>query len=176
MTTVSRPRLIRNSQTLVADQTGYRQLKATGVGSFCAYKSVDQTNVPNSTWTKVTFGAEEFDVSNWYDTSTSRFTPRQPGFYRLSAMIFASDAGSNQEVQVAIYKNGSIYKTGVAGLSGGGVGGAKVNVSVTAKADGDDYFEVYFWHEVAGDTTDINAPSSIEHNFFEGEFIALQGS
>jgi len=79
--------LSQNPQQALHSQTAYRQGKAFGVGSFAAYKGVAQENIPSEAITAVTFDTEEFDVSNWYDTSTSLYTPKQKGFYRISCQV-----------------------------------------------------------------------------------------
>lgn len=60
---------------------------------------------------EVAFDTEEFDVSAWHDTSTGRFTPQVPGYYRLNARASAS-ASTDIDFAVNLLKNGTIYKRG----------------------------------------------------------------
>jgi hypothetical protein len=62
-----------------------------------------------NTWTKVMLTSEEFDTNSCFDNTTNyRFTPTVAGYYQLNAYIDTSGA---TYVQIAIYKNGALYKT-----------------------------------------------------------------
>lgn len=62
-----------------------------------------------NTWTKVMLTSEEFDTNNCFDNITNyRFTPTVAGYYQFNAYIETSGA---TYVQIAIYKNGALYKT-----------------------------------------------------------------
>jgi hypothetical protein len=74
--------------------------------AFSAWSTSNQS-VSGSTYTKVTFGTEEFDTNNNFASST--FTPTVAGYYQInSAIVFASTVTYGQ---IAIYKNGVLYKT-----------------------------------------------------------------
>jgi len=76
--------------------------------AFSAYASAGVVNITQSTYTKVTFGTEEFDTNSNF--ASSRFTPTVAGYYQITGAVYASGGGGMREVRTAIYKNGSIYK------------------------------------------------------------------
>ena len=76
--------------------------------AFRAEKASNQ-NIPNETWTKVTFENEGFDTNSSYDTSNSRFTipSGMGGKYFVGANILVRNAGDVNTIDYAIYINGS---------------------------------------------------------------------
>jgi len=179
MTTISRPPLDRGPQRTLADKTNFRTIKATGLGTFSAHKNADQLNIPDAP-TKVTFDHVEYNPSNWYDATLSRFTPKQHGFYRFSCQIFVDAGVQNKHVTLILYKNGSSYKildhqqasatddilcAGTGIVKSGGTAGAL------------DYWEIFTVHDFGAGNFDITVPGATEEsNYFEAEFIAYQGS
>lgn len=171
---IARNPIVGQPQRTIAEQTAFRQLKQLGLGTFSAHKNADQTGI--TTGTKITFDDAEYNPSDWYSTSTSRFTPKQKGYYRMNAQIFVDSGVANKHISLILYKNGAKYKvfdhrqmsnTDDVVTAGGGI----------VKADGDDYFEIYVDHDAAPATLDITAPAATEEsNYFEGELIAPHGS
>ena len=86
--------------------------RSVAVGSFSAYQSSNQS-MPATTFTKVLFQTEEYDVSGWYDTSTSRFTPQLEGVYSFVAQWTSQSAMANGQWQVHLYLNGTTYRAAV---------------------------------------------------------------
>lgn len=172
---IARDPIVGGPQRTVAEQTAYRQLKRLGIGTFSAHKNVDQLNIPNGP-TLITFNDAEYNPSNWYSIATSRYTPKQRGYYRFNCQIFLDAGIATKHVSLILYKNGSSYKildhrqmarTDDFLIAGTGI----------AKSDGDDYWDIYMEHDGAPTTLDITAPVSTEEsNFFEGELISEYGS
>lgn len=110
--------------------------------AFSAHKNgVDQTGIASGTETKVTFGAEDFDLGGYYDAATSRFTP-PAGIYRLQAYLyFAGGLVDQSDYGICFYRNGSKIKQRFLRASGTGLAGCEFSCLVTA--NGTDYFEVY---------------------------------
>jgi hypothetical protein len=80
--------------------------------AFEAYRSSAQT-VSDATVTKVQYDTETFDTDNCYDNSTNyRFTPTVAGKYFVYVSIQAASSVANdiKQVQIQLYKNGSIYR------------------------------------------------------------------
>lgn len=60
-------------------------------------------------WIVVTMAAEQFDVSSWYDTATSKYTPLRAGYYLLHTHIHESTVGTGHRLIAGISKNGTLY-------------------------------------------------------------------
>ena len=83
---------------------------------FMAYQSTLQA-LPATTFTKLSFQAEEYDTHSAFSAgtmvtsgdSTNRFTPQVAGFYQVNALW--SPAAGVQAVS-GLYKNGVSYKAG----------------------------------------------------------------
>jgi hypothetical protein len=86
---------------------------ATGVAgtgpAFAAWQSTAQTALGPTTFTKLLFQTEEFDTNNNFASST--FTPTVAGYYQINGSMQIN--GTTNGALVAIYKNGSLYKTGM---------------------------------------------------------------
>lgn len=71
--------------------------------AFSACSAVNQTVVA-ATYTKITFGTEEFDLSNTF--ATSRFTPNVAGYYQLNFIVTGDTNIANGLATCSLYKNG----------------------------------------------------------------------
>jgi hypothetical protein len=111
--TVSRLAVGTNGQVLTADSTAATGIKwATAAGgsslpTFSAYASTNQS-FSTATWTKITFGAEEWDTNTNF--ASNRFTPTVAGYYTIAGRVDLSGFGSGSVGYLAVYKNGAIYK------------------------------------------------------------------
>lgn len=75
---------------------------------FSASLSASQT-ISNNTATKIAVNTELADSNSWYDNVTNfRFNPQLAGKYRINGS-FAMTATTITEVDIYIYKNGSLY-------------------------------------------------------------------
>jgi hypothetical protein len=88
---------------------------ATGFGgantpSFQAQNS-SRTTVATNTYTKIAYTTENWDLGGDYDASNSRFTPQTAGKYYVYHSGGFNTGDDFEPLRVAIYKNGSIYKT-----------------------------------------------------------------
>jgi hypothetical protein len=108
--------------------------------AFSAYQSAAQS-ITGSVNTKVTMDLEEFDTASCFNTSTYRFTPTVAGYYQFNWLV---NMGSySNRYTSALYKNGSVTKTGVNGI-GNGSNNAGSGGSAIVNANGStDYFEIY---------------------------------
>lgn len=76
--------------------------------AFSATKSNAQS-YSNNVNTKITFPDEQYDTSNCYDASNSRFTPNVAGFYQVNILMLHNySAGTPTSASVIIFKNGSM--------------------------------------------------------------------
>ncbi|MFU0503664.1 hypothetical protein [Pseudaminobacter sp. NGMCC 1.201702] len=134
---------------------------------FKAHKNnVNQTAIVTGTATKISFGSESFDIGNYYDTATSRFTP-PAGKYRLSAtLLTASGMVDQSAAAVMIYQNGA--RIARAYLVASGTTNISPSITTIVSADGTDYFEVFFEAFGTGDKA-INGEAT--STWFCGEAI-----
>lgn len=77
--------------------------------AFSAYVAANQT-ISSSTYTKVNFDTEEFDLGSCYDTTNKRWTPNKAGYYFVSANVNNAASNTPTIFICGIYKNGTIYK------------------------------------------------------------------
>ena len=133
--------------TVVTSNSPASDLPSTIAGpAFSSTKSGsgDQPISANTT-TKVTFETEQWDLTNDYDTSNSRFTPSVQGYYHFNSAFYFKAPTDGSVVQIQLYKNGSVFKWGNI-LTSAGTSSHSPNLSATAYANGTtDYFEIYIW-------------------------------
>ena len=129
--------------------------------AFSAWQSSAQ-GVSASTWTKLNFQTEEFDVASNYDTTNMRFTPNVAGYYQVNANAMGNN---NAQVITAIYKNGTEFKRGSQVYSTTGQGS---NVAAIVYLNGTtDYIECWFYS--TGSVQTIQAYQSI--TYFQAAMI-----
>lgn len=79
--------------------------------AFSAYASTGQT-LTNNTFTKIQINTKEFDTASCFDATTNyRFTPTVAGYYQVSGAVMFTANAINIRLS-AIYKNGTIFKSG----------------------------------------------------------------
>jgi hypothetical protein len=105
--------------------------------AFSAYSTTNQS-LTSGVWTKVTFGAEDFDTNTNF--ASSRFTPTVAGYYQINACAYMGASSGGADQYLAFYKNGANYKTCVYQVVAFGI----ANGSITLYMNGStDYVEVY---------------------------------
>ncbi len=132
---------------------------ATGFGAntpaFVAYKTSNQS-ISNASATKITFEAEQVDSGSVYDTSNSRFTPGETGYYWIGAR-WRYDTGTDFDTaQYRIYKNGSIIAKSTF-INQNANGGFLNMIIYTGSAS--DYYEMYGYQN-SGGSVSINGDST----------------
>lgn len=130
-----------NGQVLTADSTAATGIKwatpaVTGLPAFSANADTNQS-ISGSTWTKITFGSEEFDTNSNF--ASSRFTPTVAGYYQINARAYigATSSGFNY---ISLYKNGTLYKYFFAQNVGDFFSGGSSLVYLNGTTD---YIEIY---------------------------------
>lgn len=149
--------------------------RATGVpgsggaakAAFRAHKNGSaQTGVADSTNTVVTFGTEVFDIGGYYNVANSRWTP-PAGTVMLSASVFLTGtitAGATFVVQ--FFKNSGVV-AGVVQFAATNNAGAHVTAIDTC--DGDDFYEVLVFIDLASGTGVINGAA--QNTWFAGSML-----
>lgn len=128
------------------------------IGSFEAYRAAAWTVAGSSVATKISFDAETFDVSSWFDIATNvgRFTPQKAGYYQLSAYLsLAANIAAGNYVLMSVYKNGSNHRE-MNIVPQNSIFNPRLGGQATVFANGStDYFEIYYVNSgaaVAGTT------------------------
>ena len=103
--------------------------------AFSAIRVGNQT-VSASTYTKVTYTAENFDTNSCFASNT--FTPNVAGYYFITAQIGLNSTGT---CIIQLWKNGSSFRDGTA-FNATNI--YAINISELVYANGTtDYFEIY---------------------------------
>jgi hypothetical protein len=133
--------------------------------TFSANKNgTNQAGITSSTYTKVTFGTEAWDIGGYYDASTSKFIPPAGKYQIIMSITVSGVATTGDPIILAIYKNGSILhnlQTSVVIAGGGG----RANGSCIINANGTDEFEFYIY---AGSSLTYSVEGAITETFVQG--------
>ena len=106
--TLAAPVTNSNQTATLPDATGTVMVSGN-MPAFIAYSTATQT-FSSGTWTKAQFNNKLYDTNSNFDATTNyRFTPTVAGYYQINS-IFPITTGMNY-AQIAIYKNGSAYKS-----------------------------------------------------------------
>ena len=130
------------SSTGLAINAGNITLSSTAAPAFRAYRGSSNQTISAATATKVAFNAETFDTNNNFDSTTNyRFTPTVAGYYQVNSTVaFTTGAG-----QLGIYKNGSLYQTGIEVTYNGSLGGHLPVTDIVYCNGSTDYIEIYVY-------------------------------
>ena len=152
-----------NGTVLTADSAQGTGLKwetptSASLPAFSAYAATNQSFSQN-TFTKITFGTEEFDTNTNF--ASSRFTPTVAGYYELNTAAVSVQGGSNFTT-IYLYKNGTSYKQ-MSAMFGTE---AYIGNGITVYLDGStDYVEMYIF---ATGTSPVIQGSSSAQTWFTG--------
>ena len=129
--------------------------------AFSAYQSAGQV-ISSATWTKVQCQTEDFDTNSAYDNATNyRFQPTVAGYYQVGGSINVPTASRTTEVDIAIYKNGSVWRTGLVATTSATFSSS---MSCLIYLNGStDYAELYTYFAVGGTTV-----ASTSATYFQG--------
>ena len=145
--------------SLVLDGSSGITQPSVGAPTFQAYVNATQA-ITGGVWTKLALTAKEWDTSSAFDSVTNyRFVPLVAGYYQVNASCpsAATATGANN---IAIYKNGSAYKTNA--LSTYGLPSISCMVSLNGSTD---YIECYINY---GASQNISASGN---NFMSACFV-----
>lgn len=132
---------------------------------FSAYRTGGQT-ITNSVWTKAQWTTKTFDTGSYLDIVTNhRFTPGIAGKYQINADARITPVVSTTDIAIAIYKNGSLYRSSYCGV-GGVTLAPSVSISDVIAMNGTDYLEIFVYHV-------SSASTSFSSGFFSGHRTPL---
>lgn len=117
-----------------------------------AYKSDSNTAAPTS-YAKVTFGTENFDIGGNFASST--FTAPRAGRYLISSTCGGTSTGSSssRSISIAIYKNGTLYSEAHTAKPGGSSLPASVSITDILDLSANDTIEIYVQTSSASEFT-----------------------
>ena len=145
---------------------------AANTPAFVAYKTSNQS-ISNTTATKITFEAEQVDSGSVYDTSNSRFTPGETGYYWIGARWRYDTGDDFDTAQYQIYKNGSVIAKST--FINQNSNGAFLNTIIYTGSTSD-YYEMYGYQN-KGSSTTINGnstyPEQDQAQFYAFKIIGL---
>lgn len=140
------------------------KFRARALGAFSAYMSATQTVVAG-TPTVIQFATELWNVNNWYNTGTFRYTPQIPGYYMFSWGCGVFSAAASDNVFSVLTKNGVDFIEGDGLFATAGSQTLRSRGSVIASANGTtDYFQV------TGQTNKTSIQSGSARTFFQGTY------
>lgn len=138
------------------DREVRKLLRRLGQGCVRVSRTSDLA-VDATTWTIVAFDTVAFDPCGWYNTTNGRYTPKQPGYYSVSAFLAFAAAETSS---IALAKNGT--ETVIGRSTDTGVGG-----TILFEANGvDDYFQIKVY--TADSATVTGATPSLASFHFVG--------
>jgi len=150
----------------------FNVIPASAGSSFSGFSAtkggVNQTGVAASTYTKVTFTTEVFDVTGQYDAPNSKYIPTAAGKYQIIAgLLWVSIGNDTSPMKLAVYKNGALEKETTTKASGTGANGTFVSCMVVANGT-TDFFEIFAFQASAG-AADVDG--TVTDTYFQGNAI-----
>jgi hypothetical protein len=136
--------------------------------AFSAYSSTPQTISPD-TYTKITFGTEEYDTNSNFAAST--FTPTVAGYYQINIGAGPYGSGEPSRSIVMCYKNGSVYKRlqDSAVLTTSSFVNASSGSCLVYCNGSTDYVEAYIFLSVKSGTPVVDSTNGF--TFFQGAMV-----
>ena len=133
---------------------------------FFANRSSSQS-ISSSTYTRINFQTEQFDIGSCYDNATNyRFTPNVAGYYWLGSAIAVG--APNNRYTAYLYRNGSVYMSGM-DMIGNGTNSQGCGFSGIIYANGTtDYFEIYVQGNNSATVDGSAAPFA---TYFQGHLV-----
>lgn len=142
-----------------------------GVGpTFSAISSSTQA-IASGAFVKVNFNSVNWDTNSAaYSTTNMRWTPTVPGFYHISAGVRTpTTAAATGFSQIAIYKNGAVYRTGnTVPNSTANPGECTVTAVIDILTAGTDFIEIYLYQNSGASVT---IPGGTTSTYFTGCYL-----
>lgn len=139
-----------DSASLACTQQSVKAYVDAASGPSCvrAYLTKNQT-INNTTYTKVQFGAVNFDNNDEFDTTTNyRFVADADGLYVASTTFLIPNIGDEKTFSASFYVNGSVFSTCLERSSGSVIQGLSFTDIVSLSAT--NFLEVYVYQSSGG--------------------------
>lgn len=138
-----------NNPTFIGDATFNNGMITLGKPDyFRAYQSVAQ-NLAATTFTKITFTNESYDIRSTYDATNSKFTASADGYFLLVANVRFTTVADETILILCVYKNGAILEKIDARTNGAAGKDEEINGSTILKLAKNDYIEIYAYPDAA---------------------------
>lgn len=136
---------------------------------FMVRKTPNQS-VSSATSTLVTFNSEILDSDGRFDTSTSRFTPTETGYYYLFAQVNIQAIHDQATTELDIKKNGTFVASRFKHIALNSSGDREPSIFTSCIIDvddtaPDDYFEVIIYTDMSSGTTITGASTPMYTTF-----------
>lgn len=125
----------------------------------------NQTGIVTNTYTKLTWSTESMDEGGYFSLANNRFDAPE-GKFLFFGQITLVNLADTKVMTTSLYKNGARVAEGLIAPGRGGTACTPV-VSI-GESDGDDYFELYAWHNEGSDNDVFGA---VQNTFFGGHRI-----
>jgi len=126
-----------------SDWNANHTIDTGNISGFRAYSTTAQS-IPTTTFTKIQFNVEEYDILSEYDSTNFRFTPQEAGRYLCNSNVHILLQDAKQGVLI-LYKNSSEYLRGNRILAGS-AGGIGLGLSAIVNLTTSNYLEMYIYH------------------------------
>lgn len=136
---------------------------------FKALMTANQS-LTSGTNTKINFNKVEFDPFGFYDTANSRFQPKIPGYYRISAAVYFHPVSGHHAIRLT--KNGTSYAILHANGTGGGTDYHMPGGSTIVYLNGTTDHCQLDGHAVGSSPIAYGAGSNEQYSHWEGELLA----
>lgn len=119
------------------------------IPSFSVHKNGSNQAITGGALEKITWPTEDYDTNSNFASST--FTPTVAGKYHFTSGLTFAVNGDLDRLQIALYKNGTEYKSITQTCSG--ANDQSIAINCYADANGStDYFEIYATNITSADT------------------------
>lgn len=131
--------------------------------------SANLTMTSADTYYKVVFNTEDYDIGGYFDTSTNRYTPLVHGLYSVKVRLLFGNVADQNDLYIAIYKNGAIYEGHY--IIASKAANTPLEFNCDVELDGvDDYIEIY-----AKAGAGLTSRTVVTNQYYTALHIALLG-
>ena len=157
---------VSGSTTLTLPAATGTVMVSGNMPAFSAYSNASQT-IANNTFTKLQINTEEFDTASAYDNATNyRFTPLVAGYYQVNGAYYPAGSALGYNT-CAIYKNGSIFKSGNSCPNNTTTLGSSVSCLIYLNGS-TDYIEIYALQSSGGN---LGTSSTAPYTYFQASMV-----